>query len=101
MSRNEFSPLRDSVNEGIAYVVRVTWSEDPSPEEFHGKDYAKWLADQTGAGSVYANKNRVAHREGSIATQLGKLMDDWEGIKKLFVIDTNSNIEMPPTRDGS
>ncbi len=78
-----------------AYLVRVAWSADPSPEEFHAKDYARWLSTSVGTGNIYANEGRVSQRSGTIAKQLGRVFDDWDEIKHLFVIETHSNIEMP------
>lgn len=78
-----------------AYLVRVAAAEDPSEEEFHGKDYATWLAKSTGTGNIYSNGGRVSQRPGTIAKQLGRVFDDWDEIKHLFLIETAVNVEMP------
>lgn len=88
--------LRDDSKEAdstrSAYIVRVAWAEDPSRDEFDGKEFATHVTNSTGVGNIYANQGRISERRGTVAKQLARMFDDWDAIRQLFVIETNSNI---------
>lgn len=75
-----------------AYVVRVAWAEDPSPDEFHAKDYAKAIADAAGESSPYGASGRLSQRKGDVPRQLARLFDNWNEIRHIFGIETNSPV---------
>lgn len=92
--------LRDTAEGSTksAYVVRVAWSEDPSPEEFRARDYARWLAESSGTGDAFAGRGASPRKDGTVARQLDRLFRDWDSIRQVFGIDTNSKLDATPAR---
>lgn len=89
--------LRDEAADSTrsAYLVRVAWAQDPSPEEFHAREYARWLAEQTGSGDVFGGRGAAPKKDGTVSTQLDRLFRNWDAIRRLYGIDTISNLDAP------
>lgn len=94
-------PLRDRAKppEGTesAYLVQVASREDPAPEELTTRAYAEWLRSAAYAQSPPFGRDQapLRHRKGYLMKAYAKFMDDWEEIRAIYQIQTNSMVEMP------
>jgi len=79
-----------------AYLIVVASVEDPAPEEFHGKAYARWVADHAyDVPEWRPARVPLADRKGYVVREIYRLYEDWDAYRLDYHVETNTDLAMP------